>query len=89
MHREKGENPPPAMTFGDTNTPRFKTEKKLLDEEWEFEQEREEQGSVLSEIILDEDAVTADLGSLRLEREVKLRTTSDVKALDEAYTLKR
>ena len=44
---------------------------------------------MLSEIILDEDAVTADLGSLRLEREVKLRTTSDVRALDEAYALKR
>jgi hypothetical protein len=61
----------------------------LIDEEWKFEQEREEQGPVLSEIILDEDAVTADLGSLRLENEVKLRLTSDVKALNEAYTLKR
>ena len=44
---------------------------------------------MLSEIILDEDAVTADLGSLRLERDAKLRTTSDAKALEEAYNLKR
>ena len=34
IHREKGVNPPPAMTFGDTETPRFKTDKKLLDEVW-------------------------------------------------------
>ena len=44
---------------------------------------------MLSEIILDEDAVTADLGSLRLERDAKLRTTSDAKALEEAFNLKR